>query len=93
MKKMTNQKDKIEEMRSMAIPYATALDDEELIVLAARFKYAYEQGKKDERGRVEKLLEEIGEKFYYSSEIDGVSLKLNDLEEYKQFKKQKLREK
>ena len=38
------------------------------------------------------LLEEIGEKFYYQSDIEGVSLKLNELEEYKEFKALKIAE-
>lgn len=35
------------------------------------------------------LLEEIGEKFFYHSDIDGVTLKLNELQEFKDFKNEK----
>ena len=42
---------------------------------------------------IENLLEEIGEKFYYHSDIDGVTLKLNELKEFQDFKKTKITEK
>ncbi len=37
-----------------------------------------------------KLIDEIGERFYYHSDIDGVDLKLNELTEYQEFKEEKI---
>ena len=38
------------------------------------------------QNELSEVMDIIGDKFYYLSEIDGVDLKLNDLEEYKEFK-------
>ena len=38
-----------------------------------------------------KLMEKIGDKFYYFSEYDGIDLKLNELEEYEDFKRKELK--
>ncbi len=41
---------------------------------------------------IKDLLKEIGEKFFYHSDIDGVTLKLNELEEFREFEKTKIAE-
>lgn len=43
------------------------------------------------KSKDKELMEEIGERFCYHSDIDGVTLKLNDLQEYQEFKESKLK--
>lgn len=50
------------------------------------FNQGYLQAQNEFKEKIEKILKEIGEKFIYHSDIDGVDLKLNDLEEYKDYK-------
>ena len=56
--------------------------DETLVYLLKAKLLAY----KEAQEIIQELLKEIGEKFYYHSDIDGVSLRLNDLAEYQEFK-------
>ena len=59
-------------------------------LMIAENDVGFQAGKSQAIQEVKKLLNEIGDKFYYHSDIDGVDLKLSELTEYQEFIKTKL---